>query len=370
MALRKSRRASRTGALSYSTRVNNDTIANAPSALHPAQIAEWHDVDAAIFRDEIVPRYRPAVLRGLVADWPAVAGGRQSPQAIAHYLARFGSAHAVDVLMLPPHARGGLFYSDDMRGFNFSRSRSTIGEVSDKLVRYARFENRPSLVVQSALAAECLPGFASENRLPLLDESVAPRIWIGSAVTTPAHFDESSNIACVVSGTRRFTLFPPEQIANLYIGPLGHAPTGTPISLVPLADPDFTRFPRFREALAASSSAELAPGDAIYIPPLWWHHVQSLARFNMLVNYWWKGSAGVAAGHDTALNCLLHCLLALRALPAQQRQAWKGIFDHYVFDAGEATSAHIPPYVRGVLGDISPELARQLKAFLVSQLQK
>ena len=253
----------------------------------PGRIPEWRDVDAATFRNEIVPRYRPAVLRGLVEQWPAVQRARTSFQSIGQYLSAFDKGGAVDVIIMPPHVHGRLFYSDDMRGFNFSRSKVSIGEVSDKLLRYAKFENRPSLVVQSALIADCLPGFSNENRLAILDESVPPRIWLGSAVTTPAHFDESNNVACVVSGTRRFTLFPPEQIANLYIGPLGHAPTGTPISLVSLANPDFERFPRFREALASALVAELEPGDAIYIPTLWWHHVQSLAKYNVLINYWW-----------------------------------------------------------------------------------
>ncbi|HVS55105.1 MAG TPA: cupin-like domain-containing protein [Casimicrobiaceae bacterium] len=336
----------------------------------PGRIAEWHDVNAATFRDEIVPRYCPAVLRGLVAQWPAVQHAKTSIEAIGHYLNAFDKGSAVDFIIMAPHVDGRMFYTDDMRGFNFSRSRAPIGEISDKLMRYAKFEKRPSLVVQSALIADCLPGFPNENRLPILDESVLPRIWLGNAVTTPAHFDESNNVACVVSGRRHFTLFPPEQIANLYIGPLGHAPTATPISLVSLANPDFTRFPRFRDALAAALVADLEPGDAIYIPTLWWHHVQSLAKYNILVNYWWKGHVGADASSDTALNCLLHCLLTLKHLPAEHRQVWKTIFDHYVFSASAESVQHIPVPLRGVLGEISPELAKQVKAFLVSQLQR
>jgi len=337
----------------------------------PSPIPEWRNVDAAMFRQQIVPQYRPAVLRGLVGHWPAVAHARKSAESIGRYLDGFGNGSSVDVLMMAPHVRGRIFYTDDLRGFNYARSKATIREVSDKLIRYAKFDKRPSLAVQSALIADCLPGFASENRLDVLNESIQPRIWLGSAITTPAHFDESNNIACVVSGTRRFTLFPPEQIANLYIGPLGHAPTGTPISLVSFANPDFARFPRFAEALAAALVAELSPGDALYIPALWWHHVESLGKYNLLVNYWWKGDAATPdVRADTALNCLLHCLLTLKRMPTEHRQAWKSIFDHYVFDAKVDAVDYIPQAVRGVLGDVSPELEAQIKAFLVKQLQR
>src|SRR5437762_13712468 len=94
----------------------------------PARISEWHDVDAATFREEIVPAYRPAVLRGLVAQWPAVQRARTSIQAIGQYLSAFDKGGAVDVIIMPPHVGGRLFYSDDMRGFNFSRSKSSRSE--------------------------------------------------------------------------------------------------------------------------------------------------------------------------------------------------------------------------------------------------
>src|SRR5438309_4423614 len=103
----------------------------------PRRIPEWREVDAATFRNEIVPQYRPAVLRGLVTQWPAVQHARKSPLAIGQYLTAFDRGGTVDALMMPPHVHGRLFYSDDMRGFNFSRSKATIAEVSDKLLRYA-----------------------------------------------------------------------------------------------------------------------------------------------------------------------------------------------------------------------------------------
>jgi hypothetical protein len=332
-------------------------------------IAEWRDVDAALFRGEIATRYEPAVLRGLVKDWPAVTHGRKSSESFYSYLAAFDKGHPVDVIRMPPSAHGRIFYNEALDGFNFTRDRGAISSVIRSLAREARFEKPSAVVVQSAPIAECVPAFAGENVLAILDPAVAPRIWFGNAVVTPAHFDESHNVACVVAGRRRFTLFPPEQIANLYIGPLGYAPTGTPISLVDFREPDFARFPRFKEALENAWVADLEPGDAIYIPALWWHHVQSLDKCNALVNYWWRESIGAAGKASSALNPLLQAILDLRHLPPAQREAWRRIFDHYVFTPDEDVAAHIPQARRGVLGPISPQLAQQVRAFLASQLE-
>ena len=331
-------------------------------------VAEWREVDPALFRARIASEYRPAVMRGLVDAWPAVARGRQSAETFCAYLAQFDNGHPVDILRMPPSARGRIFYNEALDGFNFTRDRGAISSVIRSIAREARFDKPSAVVVQSAPVAECVPGFGLENRLPVLDASVAPRIWFGNSVVTPAHFDESHNVACVVAGRRRFTLFSPEQIANLYIGPLGHAPTGTPISLVDFREPDLERFPRFRDALAGAWTADLAPGDAIFIPALWWHHVESLDKCNALVNYWWRESIGPAGKANSALNALLLAILDLRHLPPDQRAAWRNIFDHYVFTAGEDVASHVPAARRGVLGEISPQLAQQIRTLLASQL--
>jgi len=238
---------------------------------------------------------QPLVLRGAVDRWPAVMAARQSPEALCRYLLRFDGGAACDTVLMPPEAGGRLFYSADMQGFNFVRGKRTVAAVLEQVARYSQFPVAPAVAMQSALLDACLPGFAQENRAPLVDlledPDIAPRLWLGNEVVTPAHFDESHNLACVVSGRRRFTLFPPAQVANLYLGPLDFAPTPTPISLVSFRAPDFTRFPRFRQALEHAIVAELEPGDALYIPSLWWHHVESVGVLNTMVNYWWTAPA-------------------------------------------------------------------------------
>jgi len=246
------------------------------------------------------------------------------------------------------------------------RNRLSLSAVAEQVVRYGTFARPPAVAVQSAPLRDCLPGFAAENALGVLAEAVLPRIWLGNAITTPTHLDEWHNIGCVVSGRRRFTLFPPEQIANLYIGPLEFTPAAAPVSMVDVERPDFGRFPRFREALAAAQFAELEAGDAIYIPALWWHQVESVDAVNVLINYWWGGTHGAA---DSPVDCLLHTLLVLRELPAEHRAAWGRFFEHFVFGAGGDTVGHLPAASRGVLGSLPPEAAQAIRERLISHLK-
>jgi hypothetical protein len=330
----------------------------------PAPIPELRGIDRARFEREIVPAARPVVLRGLVAGWPAAKLGRESPEAICKYLIERDSGNPVDVLLLRPEEKGRIFYNAAMDGFNFIRNRLPVSRIIEQVARYSAFDQAPAVAAQSAPVGSCLPRFLEENPMPLLD-GVEPRIWIGNRATVPAHFDDSCNIACVVAGRRRFTLFPPAQIANLYIGPFDFAPTGAPISLVDFAAPDFARFPRFREALAHAVSSELGPGDAIYIPPLWWHHVQALEMCNILVNYWW----GASHGNNAGLDCLLHALISLRCLPAPQRAAWGALFDYYVFGDDRTAIAHVPESRHGVLGSLDAQSIRARRAQLGDRLK-
>jgi hypothetical protein len=328
--------------------------------IESAQILVRHGVDLKVFREEIVPANEPVVLKDLVADWPAVRAGRQSARALGDYLRGFDQGRNVAVLEGPPAIRGHFFYRDDMRGLNFERRPATISATIERLLAQVEDPNPPALYVESTPILEHLPAFAAANALPLLPPSAPPRIWLGNTLTVQTHFDLSSNIACVIGGRRRFTLFPPDQLENLYVGPIEFTISGPPLSMVSLKSPDLKRFPRFTEALKHSRSAELGPGDALFIPYALWHHVESLSPFNVLVNYWWNEARAAGSPFD----CMLHAVLTLRDLPPAQRAVWRAMFEHYVFTAPDEALAHLPREQRGMLGPPSPERTQAIRAIL------
>ena len=335
-----------------------------------AAIREIDSTDADLIRRQVLTAGQPCVLRGLVRDWPAVAAARGSPQKLLQYLASFDTGHPVDAIMTPPEVGGRIFYNEGLNGFNFLRNRLPLAQVAEQVLRYSAFAAPPAVAVQSALMSHVVPGFAAKNRLAVVSEEVQPRLWLGNAITTPTHLDEWNNIGCVVSGRRRFTLFPPGQVANLYIGPLDYAPTGAPMSLVKLTAPDFARFPRFRTALAAAVTAELGPGDALYIPALWWHHVESLEPFNMLVNYWWHASGDARIDGACGFDALILAMLNLRNVPDTTRKDWQALFDYYVFNSAGDPAAHIPEQRRGLLGKLSAEDTAKLRAHLSQRVRE
>jgi hypothetical protein len=332
-------------------------------------MTEWSTVDPDEFRNTIRARNRPAVLRGVVRDWPATRAGLESPRSLADYLRTFYSGHAAPVFEGPASIQGRFFYNETMDGFNFQSSRALISNVLDRLCRELGNASAPSLYSGSVALPIYFPGFNTVNHLRSLvtAESVRESIWIGNRTCIAAHFDAIENLACVIAGRRRFTLFSPDQIKNLYVGPLDLTPAGQPITLVDIRQPDLERFPRYAEAAKVAEVAVLEPGDAIYIPALWWHNVEGLEDFNVLVNYWWRD---VPEYFDSPSNALLSCLLAIKSLPASQRRDWKALFDYLIFQTDGPALEHLPPAVRGLFGDLTQANAERIREILLKNLSR
>jgi hypothetical protein len=332
--------------------------------IHQA-IEEIRGVTAADLTDDLLLSDRPLVLRGLVADWPAVRAGLASADRLVDYLLQFDSGNVVTALHAPPEAAGRMFYNEDMTAFNFEYHRMALAAAVRQVRSHAELDSPPSLYVGSTNLDHWLPGFREQNDLPVRHLEPLASIWIGNRSRVSAHYDFPSNVACVVAGQRRFILFPPEQLANLYVGPLDFTPAGQPISLLDFHAPDYERFPKFREAVKTAQMSLLEPGDAIIVPSMWWHHVEALNAFNVLVNFWWRSSPSYMG---PPLSVLQHALLGLRDLPAAQRRQWRELFDFYVFNPEPGNFEHIPEAARGVLNPMDEPNARQIRKMLRDKL--
>lgn len=310
---------------------------------------------------------RPLVIRGLVSNWPAVAAARQSNEAVADYLSGMASDEPVTVYTGGSETDGRVFYNEDLSGFNFTPSHASLASVLDQLNQEQADPLSPLIYVGSTMIERWLPTFVEQNPMPLAPAESLKSIWIGNRSRIAAHFDFPDNLACVVSGKRRFTLFPPDQVDNLYVGPVDHTPAGQAISLVDFNNPDLARFPRFSQALEHAMTAELGPGDALFIPSMWWHHVESQQALNILVNYWWRSSPYYLGNPTIALQ---HALLSIAHLPKEQKQAWQHMFDYWVFNTDADRDRHIPADKRGILGDIDELAARKIRAELLNKLNR
>jgi len=323
--------------------------------------------DANAIPHEILESKRPILLKGLVAKWPMVKAAKLSDRGGADYILKFDQGIPVTVYQGGPEIEGRIFYNDSFDGFNFQRTRKTFGETIDKILSSKQSSKPPTYYIGSTLLDHWLPGFLKENVLSIGSHERLVSIWLGNQSRIAAHYDFPNNIACSVAGHRRFTLFAPEQMDNLYIGPLDLTPSGQAISLVDFRDPDYAKHPRFRQALKSALVVELEPGDALLIPSMWWHHVEALDSFNALVNFWWRTTPSYMGAPHAALQ---HAVLSLRSLPDEQRRAWQSIFETYVFDQNSDHFAHIPESALGVLNQVDEKSAKNIKQQLIRLLSK
>jgi hypothetical protein len=321
---------------------------------------------------ELFEAQEPVVLEGLAGDWPLVAHGREGPAAAVEYLKSFASDRPTTAFTGPPEIAGRFHYNPDLTGLNFRAERVPLGSFLDTVLAHLDDPAPPAFYAGSTDLDTYLPGLRAENDLPLHDAAFSfqpplASIWLGNRTVAAAHHDMSNNLACCMVGRRQFTLFPPEQVENLYPGPLEPTPAGQVVTMVDFRDPDLERYPRFREAMAAAQMAELEPGDVLYYPALWWHQVEALDAFNAMINYWWNP---VPAWIDTPHTTLLHALLSLRDRPESEKHAWRALFDYYVFGPANRAGAHLPAHARGALAPMDEANARRLRAQVLNRMNR
>lgn len=328
--------------------------------IESAQIRQPEDLRSVIYQ------CRPTVIRGLCRDWPIVrlAQGGGNGAALDH-LRRYASGGSVDYFVADAKLGGRYAYGEGPDGFNFTRQRSEMGAALDRIAVNAN-DGAQTCYIGSLPSDTYFPGFAEDHGCALLPTTVRPRLWIGNASDIACHYDSFDNLAIAVAGRRHFTLYPPDAIGDLYVGPIDHTMAGQPVSLAAIDPGAQERFPRFEAAAQRRLYVDLNPGDALYLPKLWWHGVKARDGINILTNYWWDASA---AGPDTPYAAMLLAMIAIAERPEPERAAWRAFFDHYVFRPDGHPLAHLPAERHGILGPLKEGNYGRIRALVMRMLR-
>lgn len=353
-------------------RPNNLTPSEADaSSLPRVKEVAGLDMEAVDF-SKLIDAGAPIILKGVFKDRSLVVEGKKSPQAAMAHVRQYHSGRPLVTFITPPEHQGRFFYNADMTGMNFQSKDLPIETFFEKTVAPVSAKDAFGCYAGSTDIQSFFPGMIEREGLALPDKlfnvhKPLSSIWMGNRTTAAIHYDMSNNAAACMVGRRRFTLFPPSQIENLYPGPIFPTPAGQVVSMVDLNVPDFELYPKFQRALEHAQVAELEPGDMLVYPALWWHQVEALDDFNILINYWWN----VADPHmDTPMNVILYAMLALRDRPDAEKQAWKNVFDYYIFGDAEQPRSHLPKSVQGPIGDMDTQTARRLRMHLLAKLNR
>lgn len=327
------------------------------------QIAEIssHDPDAL---KEGFASGRPFVVRKLHNDWPLVQKGQESASALKEYLLACSLKREFVFAIGEPEQNGKIFYNQDM-GVNFVERKAPFGTVLGYFDEIREAGEDVALYLSSLEIHKYFENLLTETPAYLTEDHYRAGLWIGNKIQVPLHNDFPSNVACVIGGRRKFTLMPPAQFENLYLGPIDFTPAGRAVSMVDLHNPDLKKYPKFAVALEHALTAELSPGDIIYIPSMWWHAVEGLDDFNVMLNFWWRENPTFLGGPDAAMKL---AIATIRDLPHPEKQHWKQLFEYYIFNNSEENTAHIPEKSRGVLSRINSDLARKIKSYLLEVL--
>jgi hypothetical protein len=335
------------------------------SAISYKQIRKIKSSDFSL---DLLRTNEPVVIEGLVSNWPLVKKSiNGSLEDIRSYLLCYYESNRI-LAFASSHEDGKKFtYADTVSRKSFTEMETTLDLIMDTIIESKNATNPGTVYMGSTSIDYVLPGLSIDNNFHIGDHEILKSIWIGNKSIVPAHFDVPDNIAFVCSGQRKFTLFPPSQLANLYVGPLEFTPAGQPISMVDIYNPDLKAFPKFNDAMGFGQSADLLPGDAIFIPSLWWHQVESFGELNVLINYWWRS---VPSFMGNPMDALMHSILSIRDLPDHQKINWVNMFNYYVFNYNNKNFSHVPEDISGALGQIDHDSSKKIRALLLSNLNR
>jgi len=228
----------------------------------PVAVPRLHRPDVDDFRRRFERPRLPAVLTGVMDSWKAMT--RWSPDYFAEHLG--------DQVMTVSTSAEDLPQDGPITPALLLKMKVSKMPMRDYLAKMATRDRR--FYASGVPLQQFLPMLLDDVEVPPYREIGAkssPRMWMGNGQIGPLHYDTTANLHGIVFGSKRFTLFPPRQLPLLYpCSMFSKIPT---MSQASLSAPDYDRFPRLRKA--KSTVVELGPGDLLFLPPGWWHQVDT-----------------------------------------------------------------------------------------------
>lgn len=257
-------------------------------------------MSSGVADSSLLQQSKPAVIRGGAANW--LARERWTSQ----YLARYDTVVPIEVgehYLHPDHRSGvPIKFSDFVQQLGLQTTDASQLQGSESATTSSTERQAPMYLAQSDLF-EHIPSLAADIGepanwqawVPAASRTAARRnAWIGPAgVWSPLHRDPYHNLYCQVRGRKLFRLYAPELEHALH--PFADVRRRNSSQVINPTCPDLQRFPHFPSL--PYTEAVLEPGDVLYMPPRWWHYVQSLTA-SIAISFWFTlpPEAGAAAG--------------------------------------------------------------------------
>lgn len=208
-------------------------------------------------------RRTACIIRGAANQWPACRDW--SPQ---HFRERYGALEVTGFMNVP---------ETDSPYFQRDASHRTEILVSDFL---DRAEAGECCIVDANQRAR-FDGLLEDCNFEDLvgDADQFSSLWLGSRTRSGLHYDILDNFLIQVHGKKEVIVVAPGAPRDFY-----NFPEDMTKSRVDPLDLDLKQFPRFANTTLLEGNLE--PGDALYLPQGWWHHLYAPAT-SISINCWY-----------------------------------------------------------------------------------
>lgn len=246
-----------------------EVITASQPPLDNVERVEHGELSPATFHREYVLRCRPVIISDALRDWPLYNMSQED--SIRHF-----------------EGLQGMIRTGDYVARTFSKNRQFKTASMADFIRSSRDhaaveQSEPPPYLGSNSIPESLETLIGWPKYFRRDQYIPPRIWIGpKATVTPLHRDDTDNLFAQLWGEKTFILAAPHERSRLYTWTT-YRHGGLEGCEVDAEAPDYEKHPAARDARFLK--VRVGPGDLLFIPDGWFHHVRSLSM-SLSVNFW------------------------------------------------------------------------------------